>query len=89
MEKGVLLYLSIFPLSYLSLVSHASTISFYRSKRFWAFSQYFHGVSLSGMFHAPLLHSSIPPPGELRFCVVFHSSLDSSVIGFPNTMHLS
>lgn len=47
------------------------------------------GVSLSGTFHVPLLHSLIPLPREFYFYVVFLISLDSSVAGSPNTMYLS
>ena len=45
------------------------------------------GISLSGIFHVPLLHSLIPLPRE-RY-VVFQVSLGSSVVGLPDTRHLS
>lgn len=56
MEKWVLFNFSIFPLCYLGLVSHACVMTPEKNKGF-------HEVSLSRMFHAPLLHSLILPLG--------------------------
>lgn len=70
---------------YLTLVQ----LVLHKQKSLGFLTMFAKGVSLSGIFHVPLLHSLIPLPREFYFYVVFLISLGSSVAGSPNTMYLS